>query len=68
VRKVIPGEQARSGRALSGAVVANGFVFVSGQTYAQGADIEEQTTTRFVTGGTLRTPRTSQSIRLLVPS
>jgi 2-iminobutanoate/2-iminopropanoate deaminase len=43
VRKVIPGEQARSGRALSGAVVANGFVFVSGQTYAQGKDIEAQT-------------------------
>jgi 2-iminobutanoate/2-iminopropanoate deaminase len=43
VRRVIPGEQARSGRALSGAIVANGFVFVSGQTYAQGADIEAQT-------------------------
>jgi 2-iminobutanoate/2-iminopropanoate deaminase len=43
VRRVIPGEQARSGRALSGAVIANGFVFVSGQTYVQGTDIEAQT-------------------------
>lgn len=43
MRKVIPGEQARSGRALSGAIVANGFVFVSGQTHVQGADIEAQT-------------------------
>lgn len=43
MRLVIPGEQASSGRALSGAVIANGFVFVSGQTYVQGADIEEQT-------------------------
>ena len=43
MRKVIPGAQRKSGRALSGAVVANGFVFVSGQTYVEGADIEAQT-------------------------
>lgn len=43
MRKVIPGAQRRSGRALSGAVVANGFVFVSGQTYVEGPDIEAQT-------------------------
>ena len=42
-RRVIPGAQARSGRPLSGAVIANGFVFVSGQTYAEGADVEAQT-------------------------
>lgn len=43
MRKVIPGAQARSGRPLSGAVIANGFVFVSGQSYADGADVEAQT-------------------------
>ena len=43
MRKVIPGAQARSGRPLSGAVVANGLVFVSGQSFVDGADIEAQT-------------------------
>ena len=43
MRKVIPGAQARSGRPLSGAAIANGFVFVSGQTFAEGADVEAQT-------------------------
>lgn len=43
MRKVIPGAQAKSGRPLSGAVVANGFVFVSGQTFADGANVEAQT-------------------------
>lgn len=43
MRMVIPGAQAASGRPISGAVVANGFVFVSGQSFVQGADIEAQT-------------------------
>jgi 2-iminobutanoate/2-iminopropanoate deaminase len=43
MRRVIGGAQGRSGRPLSGAVVANGFVFVSGQSFAEGKDIEEQT-------------------------
>lgn len=43
MRKVIAGAQGKSGRPLSGAVVANGFVFVSGQTFVEGADIEAQT-------------------------
>jgi 2-iminobutanoate/2-iminopropanoate deaminase len=43
MRRVIPGAQFKSGRPLSGAVIANGFVFVSGQTYAEGADVEAQT-------------------------
>ncbi len=43
MRKVIPGAQAESGRPLSGAVVADRFVFVSGQTYSEGADVEAQT-------------------------
>ncbi len=43
MRKVIAGAQGASGRPLSGAVVANGFVFVSGQSYAQGPDVEAQT-------------------------
>lgn len=43
MRRVIPGAQGKSGRPLSGAVVANGFVFVSGQTYTEGADVEAQT-------------------------
>jgi enamine deaminase RidA (YjgF/YER057c/UK114 family) len=43
MRKVIVGAQGKSGRPLSGAVVANGLVFVSGQSYAEGKDVEEQT-------------------------
>lgn len=43
MRKVIPGAQAKSGRPLSGAVIGNGLVFVSGQTFADGPDIEAQT-------------------------
>jgi len=43
VRAVIPGAQAESGRPISGAVIANGFVFVSGQSFVEGADIEAQT-------------------------
>jgi enamine deaminase RidA (YjgF/YER057c/UK114 family) len=43
MRTVIPGAQTASGRPISGAVVANGFVFVSGQSFVQGADIEAQT-------------------------
>jgi len=43
MRRVIVGAQGKSGRPLSGAVVANGFVFVSGQSYAEGKDVEEQT-------------------------
>lgn len=43
MRRVIPGAQAASGRPLSGAAIANGFVFVSGQTFAEGADVEAQT-------------------------
>lgn len=41
-RRVIRGPQAGSGSPFSGAVVANGFVFVSGQT-SPGPDIEAQT-------------------------
>lgn len=43
MRRVIPGAQAASGRPLSGAAIANGFVFVSGQTFAEGSDVEAQT-------------------------
>ena len=43
MRTVIPGAQAASGRPISGAVIANGFVFVSGQSFVEGADIEAQT-------------------------
>jgi 2-iminobutanoate/2-iminopropanoate deaminase len=43
VRRVIPGAQTASGRPISGAVIANGFVFVSGQSFVEGADIEAQT-------------------------
>ena len=43
MRTVIPGAQAASGRPFSGATIANGFVFVSGQTFIEGADVEEQT-------------------------
>jgi 2-iminobutanoate/2-iminopropanoate deaminase len=43
MRRVIPGAQAASGRPFSGATIGNGFVFVSGQTYAEGADVEAQT-------------------------
>jgi 2-iminobutanoate/2-iminopropanoate deaminase len=41
-RRVIPGPQGASGAPYSGAVIANGFVFVSGQT-SPGPDIETQT-------------------------
>jgi enamine deaminase RidA (YjgF/YER057c/UK114 family) len=43
MRTVIPGAQAASGRPISGAVIANGFVFVAGQSFVEGADIEAQT-------------------------
>lgn len=43
MRRVIPGDQAASGRPISGAVVANGLVFVSGQSFVEGEDIEAQT-------------------------
>ncbi len=43
MRRVVPGAQAASGRPFSGATIGNGFVFVSGQTYAEGSDVEEQT-------------------------
>ncbi|MCI0678026.1 MAG: RidA family protein [Actinobacteria bacterium] len=43
MREVIPGAQAASGRPFSGAAIANGFVFVSGQTFGEGEDIEAQT-------------------------
>lgn len=43
MRKVIPGAQAASGRPISGAVIANGFVFVSGQSFVEGVDVEAQT-------------------------
>jgi 2-iminobutanoate/2-iminopropanoate deaminase len=43
MRSVIPGAQTASGRPISGAVIANGFVFVSGQSFVQGADVEAQT-------------------------
>lgn len=42
MRQVIAGAQGKSGAPYSGAVIANGFVFLSGQT-AEGADIETQT-------------------------
>ena len=41
-RRTIGGPQRASGAPISGAVIANGFVFVSGQT-TPGADIETQT-------------------------
>jgi 2-iminobutanoate/2-iminopropanoate deaminase len=41
-RRVIRGAQGATGAPYSGAVIANGFVFVSGQTSA-GPDIEAQT-------------------------
>jgi 2-iminobutanoate/2-iminopropanoate deaminase len=43
MRTVIPGAQTASGRPISGAVIANGFVFVSGQSFVGGADVEAQT-------------------------
>jgi enamine deaminase RidA (YjgF/YER057c/UK114 family) len=43
MRRVIPGAQTASGRPISGAVIANGFVFVAGQSFVEGADIEAQT-------------------------
>jgi enamine deaminase RidA (YjgF/YER057c/UK114 family) len=43
MRRVIPGAQTASGRPISGAVIANGFIFVSGQSFVEGADIEAQT-------------------------
>src|SRR3954452_2355150 len=43
MRRVIPGAQTASGRPISGAVIANGFVFVSGQSFVEGDDIEAQT-------------------------
>jgi len=43
MRSVIPGAQTASGRPISGAVIANGFVFVSGQSFVEGADVEAQT-------------------------
>ena len=43
MRTVIPGEQAASGRPFSGATVARGLVFVSGQTYVEATDLESQT-------------------------
>lgn len=43
MRRVIPGAQTASGRPISGAVVANGFAFVSGQSFVEGADVEAQT-------------------------
>ncbi|MEO6351090.1 MAG: RidA family protein [Candidatus Limnocylindrales bacterium] len=43
MRRVIPGAQTASGRPISGAVIANGFVFVSGQSFVEGADILAQT-------------------------
>jgi enamine deaminase RidA (YjgF/YER057c/UK114 family) len=43
LRTVVPGAQTASGRPISGAVVANGFVFVSGQSFVDGADVEAQT-------------------------
>ena len=41
-RRVITGAQGATGAPYSGAVIANGFVFVSGQT-SPGPDIEAQT-------------------------
>jgi len=43
MRRVVPGAQAASGRPFSGAAIGNGLVFVSGQTYVEGADVEAQT-------------------------
>jgi enamine deaminase RidA (YjgF/YER057c/UK114 family) len=43
LRRVIPGAQTASGRPISGAVIANGFVFVSGQSFVEGTDVEAQT-------------------------
>jgi enamine deaminase RidA (YjgF/YER057c/UK114 family) len=43
MRRVIPGAQTASGRPISGAVIANGFVFVSGQSFVEGTDVEAQT-------------------------
>src|SRR3954464_10380617 len=43
MRRVIPGAQTASGRPISGAVISNGFVFVSGQSFIEGGDIEAQT-------------------------
>lgn len=43
MRRVIPGAQTASGRPISGAVIANGFVFVSGQSFVEGEDVEAQT-------------------------
>ena len=43
MRTVIPGAQAASGRPISGAVIANGFVFVAGQSFVEGPGIEAQT-------------------------
>lgn len=43
MRTVIPGDQAASGRPFSGATIANGLVFVSGQTFVEGMDVEAQT-------------------------
>lgn len=43
MRRVIPGAQTASGRPISGAVIANGFVFVSGQSFVEGSDVEAQT-------------------------
>ena len=43
MRRVIPGAQTASGRPISGAVISSGFVFVSGQSFVEGADIEAQT-------------------------
>ena len=43
MRTVIPGAQAASGRPISGAVIANGFVFVAGQSFVEFPDIEAQT-------------------------
>jgi aminoacrylate peracid reductase len=43
VRRVIPGAQTESGLPISGAFIAYGFVFVAGQSFVEGADIEAQT-------------------------
>ena len=42
MRKVIAGAQGKTGAPYSGAVIANGLVFLSGQTF-EGPDIETQT-------------------------
>jgi 2-iminobutanoate/2-iminopropanoate deaminase len=67
-RRVIPGAQASSGAPYSGAVIANGFVFVSGQTFP-GPDIEAQTKGALdKIAGLLREAGTdmSQAVRLTV--